>query len=112
MLPFLIIMASFQTYMDKKFKLREIMNWQTLKFLIIVGFIGDLMSLCNVFAGQYTIMSHALIFSNLGGLIIVVYSLIKGRFIHRLEIIGTTIAIAGCVVTVLDKKAKKVDSAQ
>jgi hypothetical protein len=55
-------------------------------------------------------MSHALIFSNLGGILIVAYSLFRGRFVHRLEIIGSTIAILGCGITILDTKAKKVDS--
>ena len=40
---------------------------------MVVAVIGDLMSLFGVFAGQYTIMSHVLIFSNLGGVIIVIY---------------------------------------
>lgn len=111
MLPFLIIMASVQTYYDKKFKFKDIMNWETLKFILIVAFIGDLMSLTNVFAGQYTIMTHALIFSNLGGIVLVIYSLIRRIFVHKLEIIGCSIAIIGCLVTVLDRKAMKVDSA-
>jgi drug/metabolite transporter (DMT)-like permease len=70
------------------------------------------MSLFNVFSGTYTIMSHSLIFSNLGGILIVIHSLIARRFVHKLEIVGTIIAIVGCMLTVLDNKAKKVDSSQ
>lgn len=68
------------------------------------------MSLSNVFSGQYTIMSHALIFSNLGGVVIVVYNLITRKFVHKLEIFGTLIAVIGCSMSVLDNKAKKVDA--
>jgi hypothetical protein len=105
MLPFLIAMASVQTYYDKKFRFKDVMNWSTFKFILIVAFIGDLMSLANVFSGQYTIMSHALIFSNLGGVIIVIYSLVRRTFVHKLEIIGTGIALLGCLIAVLDRKA-------
>ncbi len=87
-------------------------NWKTLKFILLVSFIGDCSSVANVFSGQYTIMSHALIFSNLGGILIVVYSLIKRRFVHKLEIVGTMIAVAGCGLTILDGNAKKVDTSQ
>ena len=80
------------------------------RFILTVAIIGDCMSLFNVFSGTYTIMSHSLIFSNLGGILIVIHSLIARRFVHKLEIVGTIIAIVGCMLTVLDNKAKKVDS--
>lgn len=112
MLPFLMVMAAVQTYFDKKFRFKDVSNWQTLKFILIVAFIGDCSSLANVFSGQYTIMSHSLIFSNLGGILIIVYSLVKRRFVHKLEIVGTLIAVAGCMLTVLDNNAKKVDVSQ
>jgi drug/metabolite transporter (DMT)-like permease len=57
-------------------------------------------------------MSHALIFSNLGGILIVIYSLIRRKYVHKLEILGTIIAVLGCGLTVLDKSAKKVDISQ
>lgn len=78
--------------------------------MLIVAFIGDLMSLSNVFAGQYTIMTHCLIFSNLGGIVLVIVSLVRRIFVHKLEIIGTSIALLGCLITVLDRKAMKVDA--
>lgn len=51
MMPLLIIMAALQTYLDKNFRFKDICNWPTIKFILIVAFIGDCMSLCNVFAG-------------------------------------------------------------
>jgi drug/metabolite transporter (DMT)-like permease len=88
------------------------MNWKTFKLILLVSFIGDCMSLCNVFSGEYTIMSHAMIFSNLGGILIVIYSIVKRQFVHKLEIIGTIIALLGCFITILDNNAKKVDTSQ
>jgi hypothetical protein len=57
-------------------------------------------------------MSHVLIFSNLGGVLLVVFSLTKGHYVHKLEIIGTVIAIMGCSVSIMDGNAKKVDASQ
>lgn len=85
------------------------MTWSMLRTVVVVGLIGDMMSLCGTYSGQYTIMSHVLIFSNLGGVLIVVFSIIRGNFVHNLEIFGTVIALIGCTVTVLDGKAEKVD---
>ena len=72
------------------------------KHIIMIAVIGDLMSLFGIFAGEYTIISHALIFSNLGGVIIVIGSLIRGQYVHFSEILGTTVAILGCLITVSD----------
>ena len=105
MLPFLTIMALFQTYFDKKFKFRDILTWSTLRTMVVIGFVGDLMSLCGTYAGQYTIMSHVLIFSNLGGVLIVIFAVFRGEFVHKLEIFGTVIALIGCTVTVMDANA-------
>ena len=55
-------------------------------------------------------MSHVLIFSNLGGVLIVIHSMAKGEYVHKLEVIGTAIALIGCTVSVMDSSAKKVDA--
>jgi drug/metabolite transporter (DMT)-like permease len=67
------------------------------------------MSLCNVFAGENTVISHALILQNLGGIEMVALYLIRRIYVHKLEIIGSSVAIFGCFITVLDKEAKKID---
>ena len=54
-------------------------------------------------------MSHVLIFSNLGGVLIVIFNVFRGEFVHKLEIFGTVIALIGCTVTVMDANAQKVD---
>ena len=51
MLPFLIILAAFQTYMDKEFKFKDVLNRKTILTLFVVGALGDMMSLCHIFAG-------------------------------------------------------------
>ena len=70
------------------------------------------MSLCHLLAGTYSIMTHAFVFQNLGGCLIVTYSLLRGLDVHRFEMLGTGIAFLGCIVTVLDRNAHKVDSEQ
>jgi drug/metabolite transporter (DMT)-like permease len=60
-------------------------------------------------SGSLTIFSHACIFTSLGGIIIVIYKLIKRETIHKYEIIGTIISLVGCVITIFDPNAAKVD---
>jgi Na+-driven multidrug efflux pump len=75
-----------------------------------MGVIGDFMSLCHLLSGTYSIMTHSFVFQNLGGSLIVLYSLFRGLDVHRFEMIGTAISFVGCIITVLDASAKKVDS--
>jgi hypothetical protein len=75
-----------------------------------MGVIGDFMSLCHLLSGTYSIMTHSFVFQNLGGSLIVLYSLFRGLDVHRFEMIGTGISFVGCIITVLDASAKKVDS--
>jgi drug/metabolite transporter (DMT)-like permease len=76
---------------------------------IIMGIVGDCMSLCGLLSGTYSIMTHSFIFNNLGGCLIVVYSILMRKEVHKFEILGTCISFLGCIITVLDGKAKKVD---
>jgi drug/metabolite transporter (DMT)-like permease len=55
-------------------------------------------------------MSHASIFNSLGGAVIVLVNHILRRPVHRLEIIGTLIALIGCSVVLCDGNAEKVDA--
>ena len=57
-------------------------------------------------------MSHVLILSNFSGSILVIYSLARGRYVHKFEIWGVLISVVGCVLTVTDMKAEKVDTSQ
>lgn len=81
-----------------------------LKKFILMGIVGDCMSLCALLSGTYSIMTHSFIFNNMGGCLIVIYSFLVGINVHKYEIIGTGISFLGCIITVLDSKAKKVDS--
>jgi drug/metabolite transporter (DMT)-like permease len=111
MLPFLIILAISQVlFFEKEFKLKNIFRKQNVKSMIIAAFIGDFMSLFGVYSGQYTIISHTLVLGNLGGAILICVSLLRRENVHRLELIGTSIAVFGCVITVIDPKAQKADS--
>jgi drug/metabolite transporter (DMT)-like permease len=74
-----------------------------------MGVVGDCMSLCGLLSGTYSIMTHSFIFNNLGGCLIVIYSVLTRKVVHKYEILGTGISFIGCIITVLDAKAKKVD---
>ena len=112
MLPFLFAMAAIQVYLEKDFSLKSVFKWSLLKRILLIAFIGDLMSLFGVFAGTYTIMSHVQIFSNMSGALIVLHAFLSGRAVHRFEVLGTLIALGGCLITVTDPQAQKVDRAQ
>lgn len=63
-----------------------------------------------LFSGEYTIMSHASIFTNLSGILIVFYRGVRGNRVHLFEIIGTVIALTGCFITIFDHNAEKVNT--
>jgi drug/metabolite transporter (DMT)-like permease len=54
-------------------------------------------------------MSHANLFSSLCAVIIVAYRLATFEKVTKVEIIGTAIAIFGCVMTSFDRSADKAD---
>ena len=57
-------------------------------------------------------MSHSSIFGSLGGALIVMYRLVFRKFVHKLEVFGTGVSLIGCIVILLDAKAKKVEEQQ
>jgi hypothetical protein len=52
-------------------------------------------------------MSHLLIFANSCGAVIVKFKLITRQQVEYLAKLGTIIAMAGCIIAVLDKDAEK-----
>ena len=48
-------------------------------------------------------MSHCSLFNGLGGVTIVISELIRRKYVHIFEIIGTVVALMGCVVILFDK---------
>ena len=63
--------------------------------------------LCYVYGGIYTIMAHAMTFSNLGGVSLLLYKLATKQKIHWLEPTGLAIALTGCFVIIRDPRAAK-----
>ena len=92
--------------------MKEIMTLKFVLNLLLFGFFGNLMSFGYIWSGEYTIMSHVNIFNNLGGVLIIIGCLIMRKAVHRFELVGTGIALLGCVITALDSKAEKVNSAK
>ena len=63
------------------------------------------------YGSMYTIMSHANLFSSLCALIIICWRIAVFRtatIITKWEVIGSLVALAGCVVTTFDGDASKV----
>lgn len=67
------------------------------------------MSVSYIMSGEYTIMSHATLFTNLSGFMIVFYRLFCNKTVHIYEMIGSAVAISGCVLTIFDTSANKVN---
>ena len=109
MFPYLFMASCVELYFEKTFKFRDIFNIKTMACLVILGITGDLMSLGYTWSAEYIIMSHSSIFNSLGGVFIVIGRLFLRRYVHKLEILGTGIALLGCVATLLDTNAEKVD---
>lgn len=58
------------------------------------------------YAANNTIQSHALLLNEFSGVFIVLGSLIAGQKIHKLEVLGTFIALTGAFLTLLDSGAE------
>lgn len=65
------------------------------------------MSLGFIWSAEYTIISHSEIFNNLVGVWILLFSILKREHVFKAEIIGTTVSLLGCLVSISDSNAKK-----
>ena len=84
MIPFLWGSAIAQLYITKeRINYKVIMRKDMVQRILVAAVIGNCMSLCGVFSGTYTIMTHSFVFTNLGGSLIVIYSLISGIPVHK-----------------------------
>lgn len=70
---------------------------------------GNLMSLGYIWSAKYTILSHSCLFNSLGGCFLVIGGLIMRHVVHKKEILGTVVSIIGCIITLFDGKAEKID---
>eukprot|EP00347_Sterkiella_histriomuscorum_P015110 403358284 len=113
MIPFLFVMCIYE--IKTKYKTFKLTTLITQKQMILdqlyLGSSFLLIQIGYIISGQYTIMSHASILSNLGGVFIVVFRVLRGKSVHKLEYVGLVIAFVGTIVSVMDKEVQKVDSA-
>jgi drug/metabolite transporter (DMT)-like permease len=58
------------------------------------------MQVTYLLSGYYTVMAHATLFTNLTPFMLVILRFFMRQEIHRLEIIGTFVALLGCIITV------------
>jgi hypothetical protein len=109
MMPFMIIFAIIQIKTDQTIKFKTMFSKQIVLELLLNSVLFTLVLLTYFYSGQFTIISHASMFTSLGGALIVIYKLLMLQPLQRLEIIGTAISIVGCTICVFDTKAAKVD---
>ena len=64
-------------------------------------------SILYVKSSNYTIVSHSILLSNLGGVFIILLSVVRCLPIHKLEIIGTVIVILSAILFVNDQDSTK-----
>lgn len=62
-----------------------------------------------IYASLNTIQSHAYVFNNTHGLVLVAINYIRRVKLHRLELIGALIAVVGCLVISNDPSAERMD---
>jgi len=60
------------------------------------------MQIFYLLSGELTVMAHATLFTNLTPFMLVLLRLMKKQKIHKLENVGTLIAIVGCIITIQD----------
>eukprot|EP00347_Sterkiella_histriomuscorum_P001845 403370459 len=112
MVPFLFIICIYEARTSHKgFKISSIIKSKKMIVnltQLVVLFI--LMQSTYILSGQYTIMSHASILSNLGGVFIVILRVLRGKPAHKFEYFGLLIAFGGLGISVLDQEVEKIDS--
>ncbi|CDW85422.1 UNKNOWN [Stylonychia lemnae] len=111
MIPFLILISIIDLKTQAKdFSLKSIwQNKNTRIGIMQLSLSFNLVQIFFILSGQYTIMSHASIFSNLGGAMLVIHRVILRQPTHRWEYSGVIIAMVGSIISVLDKDVKKID---
>lgn len=82
---------------------------ENLKQLLSVSMLANMTQVCYLVSGELTIMTHCAIFINFSGILIIIYRFFAKQPLHRLEILGTIIALTGCLVTICDVDAEKVN---
>lgn len=110
MLPFLLVGGVLQAKRSRFFKMNSFLEKETLLNIVIASFCIAMQQCSVITAGKYTLMSHCVIFVNLTGPVIVSYRMIRRQYVHKLEIIGCSVAIFGSFVSVMDKSAEKTNT--
>ena len=106
MLPFLVILSIYESKTKyKTFKLSSNFTSLDLSYsFVCLGISFMMVQIGYILSGQYTIMSHASILSNLGGAFIVVGRVIMRKPVHNLEYLGLLIAFVGSAISIMDKE--------
>lgn len=93
------------------FSMRQLLNRELLYRIALATFCYFMSCTSYFICGELTIFSHAGIFTNLGGALVIIYKLTLGESIHSYTMFGALICFLGCIVTLNDHQAEKVDKA-
>lgn len=85
--------------------MKHFASLKKLMFLQVLGLFYNFFTIGYTLSGMFTIMSHATIFGNLGGISLIILKLVMRKPVHKYEIIGLVVAISGCIIATQDKSA-------
>jgi drug/metabolite transporter (DMT)-like permease len=96
-------------YCRKTYDYTSLLQPKNYTYLIISLIMNALWVFGLTYASLNTIQSHAYVFNNTHGLFIVLFNFLMKVKLHKYEFIGTGLAIAGCIVMILDPAAMRAD---
>ncbi len=112
-ITFFIIPTIIEFFLNRgKVNYRSFFTLKNYMYILITLIFQSLWTFGLIYASLNTIQSHAYIFSNVNGLILVGINYIRRVKLHKLEIIGSFISVVGCIVMAYDPEASRSDGVQ
>jgi drug/metabolite transporter (DMT)-like permease len=76
-------------------------------YYVVLGILVNIYSFGYVMSANYTIMSHAMTFCNLGSFTMLAYRFARRLPIAGIEVVGLLITLLGCMTIIQDPHAAK-----
>ena len=83
----------------------KVQSWKQVGLIFASGVSLFLWNCGLIYAANNTVQSHAYIFNAFSGLFIMLATVVLGRNINKLEVIGGLVALIGGFLTLLDFQA-------
>ena len=102
MIPLLVVASLFQYSQmnDLGYKIKDQIKFPIILKIIAAALAGNIMSILQIYL-SFQNSNEILLLSSLSGPIIIFIEIFKDKFVHKLEIFGTTLCIIGLCLTVL-----------